>query len=395
MCPKNGMDDEIENEEYLIIANGLTLTSNDIAVFKVDDDDMRECAHSMKSVSLLQESTGSIMLKDGNFLIVACGGPVLDSLEESKKCRVLNDQDVKQSGSMKSSRSGAASLVMDHGQTVWITGGFSENEDPIDTTEFVVMSNQNFQSLDYGPALPIPLKYHCLAEVGPGSAVLIGGVNQHGHYSPLTYSIRLDTLVWREESRLLLGRAQHVCGVLEDSSKSGSKIIVAVGGDISDMSMTATVEILMVHNDTLISDWQDGPLHPTLMSNAASTVTADKSKLIVVGGIRHNDYSQASTDIFLLECISIPQCHWWKMHQELQKDSAKGFGLLLPSTPMESKWTSLKPCGKYEGSINYYDIMNRICPLQRMKTICFYQPDGTDLKNRVTLSQCLFLPMSL
>ena len=328
----------------MILTNGISSTSSYVAVFKVDNNSLVECAHQMVGLVSLQDSTGGLMHKDGDIFPVVCGGLVSDSLKENKLCHSLTDPGIKRSGFMKSARVGAASLVLDHGRTMWVTGGFNQHENHAFSSEFVVILGDNFESMEYGPSLPNSLKYHCLEKVGPHVAILIGGINQKDHYDQQSWSINVDKMVWHQEASLILGRARHSCGVLQDLRKMDSKIIVVAGGDTSHGLMTSTVELLMAENDTIALDWQHGPQLPIPLSNAASKVTSDMDKFIVIGGTANHDYNEASRSVFILKQIDGLEFSWVKEQHELQIPSAKGLAMLLPSVSMGNKLTQAKSC---------------------------------------------------
>ncbi len=134
--------------------------------------------------------------KDGNvkILIVACGGKIDldDSSDEidNVMCLLLNGDThtTNNAGQLKSARNGAASLVLDNGKSLWITGGSGVEDFTIDSTEYMKVASKassTFASVDddserlineQGPHLPLAgMEQHCLVKVGPEIAMLIGG----------------------------------------------------------------------------------------------------------------------------------------------------------------------------------------------------------------------------
>ena len=73
------------------------------------------------------------------------------------------------------SRAFAASAVLANHSLLWVTGGYSSlSEGPLDTTEFVDVTNSVVRE---GPKLPQPLQWHCLVQLNHNQVMLIGGMN--------------------------------------------------------------------------------------------------------------------------------------------------------------------------------------------------------------------------
>ncbi len=164
-----------------------------ISAFKVDHDNVVECAHLLVPTERdLIDATGGVMLTKATeeLAAVVCGGE--DSYKaKHKKCFILNsNQDENQLAttvkSLNTDRIGAASLVIDYGKTLWVTGGFNGHGIPsgIASTEFVTLSG-NISSggiegaelfNEHGPSfLKSNLFHHCLVKIGSEMAILIGG----------------------------------------------------------------------------------------------------------------------------------------------------------------------------------------------------------------------------
>ncbi len=158
-------------------------------VFKLDQDNdiVIECAHLLvPPANALVFATGGVIIEQvaaicaGQF---AVGGDTIPN----DRCMILHDQDSDMSGflsiSLNMFRMGAASLVIDDGRTIWITGGFSSSNSAGDvmsdqsviTTEFVSFETSNFSTNGMGPLLPVPLAHHCLERITPKVAILVGG----------------------------------------------------------------------------------------------------------------------------------------------------------------------------------------------------------------------------
>ncbi len=173
----------------------------DLEYDKGDIDVMVECAHTIlpPEVKLIRatggvlalgtESGGSAGAHDGPVAVV-CGGEfgpdnnhapneLCTPLETSKGNG--NQVDLSAGGFLNDKRVGSASLVIDNGTTLWVTGGLDELY-PRSDSEFVSINSQGknsnvFTTNGVGPELPADLMHHCLVKVTPQVAMLIGGRN--------------------------------------------------------------------------------------------------------------------------------------------------------------------------------------------------------------------------
>ncbi len=178
-----------------------------VAVLKLDGNAVVECAHSIlpPELKLIYATGGILTSPDGisDPIAVVCGGEVVPEDTNTnyhfrnEKCSVLAEEvpvaqpsDEKPSimpetltggGVLLESRSKAVSLVINHGSTLWLMGGFDwyyeANKGP---SEFMSVSHQNsslpvFQTNLAGPVPAMALFHHCLAQIGPEMAIVTGG----------------------------------------------------------------------------------------------------------------------------------------------------------------------------------------------------------------------------
>ncbi len=168
------------------------------AVFKVDQDALLECAHSLLPLEAsLVDATGGVLRVPGETdepVPVVCGGEFIASSDNraNDKCMIINSEEplhksvrsrktLTANGILNHFRIGAASTVIDNGYTLWVTGG--KLEDAQRTTELVGSIGSNpdiiYDTNGAGPLLPgAELTEHCLTKVGPKTAMLIGGTNE-------------------------------------------------------------------------------------------------------------------------------------------------------------------------------------------------------------------------
>ena len=154
-------------------------------MMKLDLDIDVGCVHSLLPPMLTHATGGILTAPDSDEPIaVICGGEDLcQILTESDNDDVLDpDFSLSSGGLLNMKRSGAASLIIDNGSTVWVIGGVSSSDlDAVRDTEFVTisrtssMTNPGFPTNGAGPQLYEGLAHHCVVKVGPKKAILVGG----------------------------------------------------------------------------------------------------------------------------------------------------------------------------------------------------------------------------
>ncbi len=304
--------------------------------------DIVECAHKLStSTEVLTDATGGVLVIQEEIHVVICGGQEVSSTEDNVKCISLSDPITKWSD-LISARIGAASLPIDNGQALWVTGGFnSDNSLMMLVTELVAKeSNQQ------GPLLPLqPVKHHCLEKISASRAILVGGENHYIGVEQTTWFYDLNRTAEVTFGPLLsYARSRHVCGVLKDKMQpdsSSMRIVIAAGGMTNDNVLTDSVEILIIEDkdsDIESSVWQrSAEQMPIKVANAASATTSDQLRMFVVGGTTTNDPAEeALTSIFSLECHDGTCNQWTRLDLDLETP-AKGLAFIIPTIPMEGR----------------------------------------------------------
>ncbi len=204
------------NEQLLIYIDGWWQSS--ISVMKVDTSSsgvIVECSHSLwaPEQSLIEATGGILMLGPGlgdkgelEPLVVICGGRfVLDVSSSSdanvhnQLCMILNENGppsvsirreqsvyhLSVRGLLNFQRIGSASLAIDNGQTLWVTGGLNDGSYGSGhlISELVGLNNnsatsshQEFTTNGQGPFMPTyAVMHHCLEKIEPEMAILAGG----------------------------------------------------------------------------------------------------------------------------------------------------------------------------------------------------------------------------
>ncbi len=168
------------------------------------DEDVLERSHSiLPPVNQLSLITGGILTSDTDTIAVTvCGGQLAEPNHDVNvdMCTILSGKqpsDFKKtvtlsaSGDLNFKRIEPATLVIDNGRNLWVTGGFdSKWESVLTHTEFVALLDSNSSEINLtfktnlaGPELPVPLFHHCLEKVSPEFAILAGGrASEEGRY---------------------------------------------------------------------------------------------------------------------------------------------------------------------------------------------------------------------
>ena len=117
--------------------------------------------------------SGVAGLMAGNVPVI-CGGRKDVSSIVSDKCYTLGNSTPL--ATMSTPRYEAAGVVLDDGQTLWITGGHKAHAKGLKSTEYFKL-NEDIQS---GPDLPAPLYGHCVVDFtinGSNVVMFIGGID--------------------------------------------------------------------------------------------------------------------------------------------------------------------------------------------------------------------------
>ena len=108
-------------------------------------------------------------------------------------------------------------MVLNHGQTLWVTGGRDN------TTVNVTPAGSN-----PGPDLPLAVDGHCLLQINSTTVMMIGGVTV-GSYSKQSWILNLESGLWIRGPDMKFRRDKLACGVISDSI-DGTPLVIAAGG---------------------------------------------------------------------------------------------------------------------------------------------------------------------
>ena len=311
-----------------------------IEVYRLEGSTFFDCSHSLKSPKDLQGVTGGIVTgPDNDLLLVVCGGIDMDTGLANDKCFSLSSSsntDKEQISSLYVAREGSATIGINGGKSLWVTGGIMDLH-PIHPTEMVMLNDLTDITTVDGPKLPVSLSHHCLEKVGDNTAILIGGQDFDSLFGRRTWTANLSgslTPTWNQLSSLNIGRRMHACGVIKDSTLSDHSVVIAAGGEIGLSVLTSSVELLLLVQGKLEVSWETGQDMPDDVSNAARAITPDQQKMLVLG----------DSSMFQMQCSGL-QCEWIKLDKELRRSFVNGLAMIWPANSLNFSGEIQPPCG--------------------------------------------------
>lgn len=179
--------------------------------------------------------------------ILICGGRHDDgqSKSYSDECYKMNGQTATLVTSMSTKRSFAASIVL-NGTTLWITGGWSEdNGKRLASSEFIKIN-----STVPGPELPIGINRHAMVAINSTSSLIVGGSLDVEVQLSSTYFYNQIAREWIDGPNLMQARRNHAAGIVTDE-ETKEKLVIVTGGYFIGVILDST-ELLF--ND----EWNPG-----------------------------------------------------------------------------------------------------------------------------------------
>ena len=203
-------------------------------------------------------------------ILVSCGGfvnsSVVSQMEVIDKCYSPGGESPLVT--MKQKRAHASSLVIDNGETLWVTGGIDENKQTQKTSEYISIKPE--PKTTKGPNLPIPMRKHCSVMFGSNVAIFTSFQD--------TWIYQFDKVEWSKGPMLTVKRISHACGLIYEIDTK-IPVLVVVGGFNTEKS----VEIWHL---TTTSHWKS--IHPGGLDGvvrfAADATHPDWTKMFLLGG---------------------------------------------------------------------------------------------------------------
>ncbi len=285
-------------------------------------------------------ATGEVLRNQQQAAIVVCGGrgSRYDSLSEN--CYSLtsrSQQWIQVEANLTEHRIESASIVIENGRTLWVTGGYGATN-RLALTDFVSLVEQNAiaqlvsLSVKPGPDLPVALSYHCIVKLNSSTAMLIGG---YGEVSVLdsTYYLDIPDRTKAAESAksiqgpdLIVPRYDHSCGVLTDPGDGNHQVVVVTGGGAGIPSKST--EMLAVGSG---QGWTIGPDLPMEIDQGSGVTSPDGKSFYVVGG--NDDEYIEQPFIYQLEFHATNGVwQWTKQELKLQTARSNALAMLVPDS---------------------------------------------------------------
>ncbi len=350
----------IDNSELFLIVGGEVMPGSYVSVEAVlFGDESRICNTSgVNYPQKISSASAAVWVhpKTNKTVPIICGGnDPRHTLTKWNTCHFLSFQNGTDQWNwtqvdpvLTQARDQAASIVIDNGKTLWITGGTKAYYQGLRSTELISILDQDDESessfaIQAGPDLPLDIYGHCLVKLNSSTAMLIGGQWAARRFKKSTYLLSIPQSGSNKESArpikgpwLNVARSEHTCGVLRDHL---DRQVVIAGG-------RGSTEMLVVGSG---QDWTPGPPCPTETASSTTT-TVDGKKLLVFGG-------------WSLEGKLIHQFHfdqereawtWTRLDQRLEMSRTKSMVLRVDNADMID---SICPMPVYD-----YEIDNDIEP---------------------------------
>ena len=288
---------------------------------------------------------------------VICGGYHTDDIYTGTSyCYTIQDSDDNPIGSMSTKRCNLASVAINDGSTLWVTGGrkcagYYANMNCLDSTDYLDVTsgvaNDIASSVTLttrvGPRLPRKMAGHCLEMISDTLAIVFGGDDGDKLIFTNSWTFDLDrrsnpTEEWVERASMSTARNGHSCGVLRGAGPEDRRIVVAVGGRayraIDEFFLTDTVELLYTNGPVFAPKWQLGPSFPVPIDEAASATTSGGTRMFVAGGVTDWTFQldgsvQASSSVYYLQCPFLV-CEWKTVELEPLNARIRGLAMIVP-----------------------------------------------------------------
>ncbi len=311
-------------------------------VFTISSSGMlKACPQVKEPINIIGGTGGMIRSnKDDSYTPLICGGDV-EGVAKQNYCYSLLGNPVPV-GELMHERFGAASIVVNNGTALWVTGGYDHKTTWDQSgTELIQLDNSGSGSTFLtSPSWPLPqaMSFHCIQKLDGGNKAIIYGGESFGKYVPLlsdAWIINLkadnDESTWTKVASMSAARKEHICGVLKVGM---AEIVVAAGGtwkfDYTELILDI-VEMLRIEDGSPAGDWNTGPKLPVPLFGAGGATTEDQTRLFVAGGTISFMPEENSRDVYSLHCEGILDCEWTKSELELWDSRASSVLLILPS----------------------------------------------------------------
>ncbi len=284
----------------------------------------------------LYDNTGGLLQDDNDSYPIICGG--FHQIEgPTSLCHCLSSSTldwIPLDKRMAWPRQSAASIVIDNGRTLWITGGQGWFMPYWKSTELISLDAKSF-TIQTGPDLPKPLIHHCLVKLNSSTAMLIGGWTGRGVFEVATYFLDIPagsgtTVRSVRGPDLNLGRTHMpACGVLNNPGDGNGQVVVVVGGSGPD-GCTKSTEMYVVGSS---QGWTKGPDFPNDSRQYHGLPSPDGKSFLVVSGVTSDKKTGVinySKTIFQLKYENGHCWQWTKLDREIKMGRQAHNAMLVP-----------------------------------------------------------------
>ncbi len=257
----------------------------------------------------LEATSGQLL-----YVPIFCGGFERTFDTAKTGCHLLGPGFHGHVGELFHERYGAASIVINSGKTLWVTGGMPDPQ--TGTTELMDFSGMTLDRLakekvfgQLGIELPGELFHHCLVKILDDTTVLlIGGnldaatTNQAWGTSVKNANKTSGKSLWKQIAPMTFRKMSHACGVIKVSEDV--TVVVTAGGESVSQAVLDNVELLVIDiaNDidsisilesALQTPWIEGPkLEQELGGLVGSAMVSnhEQDRLYLAGGFTGSTY---------------------------------------------------------------------------------------------------------
>ena len=143
-------------------------------------------------------------------------------------------------------RRATAAGVQLNATTLWILGGYNNDDGRLDSSEFVELDSTVGKP---GPKLPYVVLYHCAVKYSNDKVYVIGGDDGPSILNKVLIFNPMNDFTHIEGPPLITKRSVHACSLMSKGQQS--KIVVAGGANGNGLS---SVEIF----DPTVNNWIPG-----------------------------------------------------------------------------------------------------------------------------------------
>jgi hypothetical protein len=224
----------------VLVTAGVNLGSNKIEVIDLADP-TNVCHTSVLEdypIDKLVAASGGLLSSNIGLI---CGGFATSMYQD--RCFSFTDSSIEANVKLLQARQQAASVVINGGTTLWITGGKLSGGATTYSTELVELNGTKS-----GRDMPLALRIHCLVSLDDETIILIGGTNGGiASMSSATFYYNTENRTWTDGPSMITGRGGHSCALFK-SAKHGRTVIVAGGMNSATQFLTSTVFLNVDNN---------------------------------------------------------------------------------------------------------------------------------------------------